>query len=210
MESLGEGIFPVSLLNNPQIDVLTVNNQQLDTVAIDAIQVWGGIGKNSEYINLLLINRDDENSHTVDIDIPAIWQADSTIFKSLFGTMINDTVMNSNDNSPFTGSTYSALLPEFSVNTVSIHITNSLGLDEQENGFSKASIYPNPSSDFIYLPSKQMPFSLGIYNNLGQKIIDKTSVDINKVDISQLKNGIYFVRTIYSMHNQATYKLIKQ
>jgi len=210
MESLGEGIFPVSLLNNPQIDVLTVNNQQLDTVAIDAIQVWGGIGKNSEYINLLLINRDDENSHTVDIDIPAIWQADSTIFKSLFGTMINDTVMNSYDNSPFTGSTYSALLPEFSVNTVSIHITNSLGLDEQDNGFSKASIYPNPSSDFIYLPSKQMPFSLGIYNNLGQKIIDKTSVDMNKVDISQLKNGIYFVRTIYSMHNQATYKLIKQ
>jgi len=210
MESIGEGIFPVSLLNNPQIVVLTVNNQQLDTVTIDAIQKWGGVGKNSEYINLLLINRDDENSHTIDIDIPAIWQADSIIFESLYGTMMDEAVFSSYDDSPFTGSTYSALLPAFSMNTVRIHLTSSLGLDEQDNGFTEASIYPNPSSDFIYFPSKQMPISIGIYNNLGQKIIDKTSVEINKVDVSQLKKGIYFVRAIYSEKNSATYKLVKQ
>jgi hypothetical protein len=55
-----------------------------------------------------------------------------------------------------------------------------------------------------------MPISIGIYNNLGQKIIDKTSVEINKVDVSQLKKGIYFVRAIYSEKNSATYKLVKQ
>ncbi len=211
MESLGEGVFPVSLLNNPQISVLTNDGQGGSTlISVDAISTWGGVGKNSEYINLLLINRDDENSHTVDIDIPAIWQADSIIFKSLYGTMINDTVFDSYDDSPFTGSTYSALLPKFSVNTVRIHLSSSLGLDEQDNGFTEASIYPNPSSDFIYFPSKQTPISISIYNNLGQKIIDKTFVDINKVDVSQLKKGIYFVQAIYSEKNHAAYKLVKQ
>ena len=55
-----------------------------------------------------------------------------------------------------------------------------------------------------------MPVSIEIYNSLGQKIIEKISVDINKVDVSQLKKGIYFVRTIYSEKNHATYKLVKQ
>ncbi|MBT6747136.1 MAG: T9SS type A sorting domain-containing protein [Flavobacteriales bacterium] len=211
MESLAEGMFPVSLLNNPQIDVLTNDGQGGSTlVSIDAISTWGGVGKKSEYINLLLINRDDENSHTIDIDIPAIWQADSIIFESLYGTMIDETVFSSYDNSLYTGITYSALLPAFSVNTVRIHLTTSLGLDEQDNGFTEAAIYPIPSSDFIYFPSKQMPISIGIYNNLGQKIIDQSAVDINKVDVSQLKKGIYFVRAIYSEKNSATYKLVKQ
>ena len=124
--------------------------------------------------------------------------------------MIDETVFSSYDNSLYTGITYSALLPAFSVNTVRIHLTTSLGLDEQDNGFTEVSIYPNPSSDFIYFPSKQMPISIGIYNNLGQKIIDQSAVDINKVDVSQLKKGIYFVRAIYSEKNSATYKLVKQ
>jgi hypothetical protein len=211
MESLAEGMFPVSPLNNPQIDVLTNDGQGGSTlISIDAISTWGGAGKNSEYINLLLINRDDENSHIVDIDIPAIWQADSVIFESLYGTMIDETILTNYSNSAFTGATYSAILPAYSANTVRVHLTNTLGLDKQDNRSTGGYIYPNPSSDFIYFPSKQMPISIGIYNNLGQKIIDKTSVEINKVDVSQLKKGIYFVRAIYSEKNSATYKLVKQ
>ena len=173
-------------------------------------QTWGGVGKNNEYINLLLINRDDENSHTTDIDIPAIWQADSIIFESLYGTMIDDTVFHSYDDNPFTGSTYSALLPAFSMNTVRIHLTKPLELSGQNILLDGGYIYPNPSSDFIYFPSKQMPISIGVYNNLGQNIIDQISVGINKVDVSQLKKGIYFLQAIYSDKNYATYNLIKQ
>ncbi len=77
------------------------------------------------------------------------------------------------DNSPFTGSTYSAALPAFSVNTVRIHLTNPLGLDEYNDKFTDAYIYPNPSSDFIYFTSKQMPISVEIFNNLGQKVTIK-------------------------------------
>ena len=211
MEAIGEGMFPVTLSNNPQIDVMTTDGQgEPISVTVDAIPAWGGVGANSEYLNVLLINRDDENSHVVDIDIPAIWQADGVIFESLYGTMVNEIVYTSYDDSPFTGSTYSAVLPAFSVNTVRIHLTNPLGLDEYSDNFKDAFMYPNPSSDFVYFTSEKMPISVEIFNNLGQKVNYQTSIDFKKIEINNLKKGIYFIRAIYSDKKDATYKLIKQ
>ena len=211
MEALGEGMFPVTLSNNPQINVLTNDGQGGATsVTVDAIPAWGGVGANNEYVNVLLINRDDENSHVVDIDIPAIWQADSVIFESLYGEIVNEIVYTSYDDSPFTGSTYSAVLPAFSVNTVRIHITNSLGLDGYSDNLKDAFIYPNPSSDFVYFTSKQMPISVEIFNNLGQKVNYQTSIYLNKMEINNLEVGMYFIRVIYADKKYATYKLIKK
>jgi len=93
MEAVGQGMFPVTISNNPQIDLI-IDNQ---TISVDAVSIWGGIGANEEYINLLLINRDDENAHSIDIQIPTTWQADSIIFQSLFGTMVNDTILTSTE-----------------------------------------------------------------------------------------------------------------
>jgi alpha-L-arabinofuranosidase len=210
MDVLSQGMFSVFPSNNPQIDVLTINNQQLDTVTIDAIQIWGGTGVNQDYINLLLINRDDENAHSVDIQIPATWQADSVIFQSLYGTMTNDTVFSSYTEENILSNTHSVQIPAFSVNTIKIHVTNSLGLDEQDNGFTEASIYPNPSSDFVCLKSKKMPLSVIIFNNIGQKVASQTIINSKKIDIKQLKKGIYFIQVIYPDKMYATYKLIKK
>ena len=210
MDVLSQGMFSVFPSNNPQIDVLTINNQQLDTVTIDAIQIWGGTGVNQDYINLLLINRDDENAHSVDIQIPATWQADSVIFQSLYGTMTNDTVFSSYTEENILSNTHSVQIPAFSVNTIKIHVTNSLGLDEQDNGFTEASIYPNPSSDFVCLKSKKMPLSVTIFNNIGQKVASQTIINSKKIDIKQLKKGIYFIQVIYPDKMYATYKLIKK
>ena len=210
MDVLSQGMFSVFPSNNPQIDVLTINNQQLDTVTIDAIQIWGGTGVNQDYINLLLINRDDENAHSVDIQIPATWQADSVIFQSLYGTMTNDSVFSSYTEENILSNTHSVQIPAFSVNTIKIHVTNSLGLDEQDNGFTEASIYPNPSSDFVCLKSKKMPLSVIIFNSIGQKVASQTIINSKKIDIKQLKKGIYFIQVIYPDKMYATYKLIKK
>lgn len=179
-------------------------------MTVEAISAWGGVGANSEYICLLLINRDDENSHIVDIDIPAGWQVDSVIFESLYGTMINETVFTDYVDSPFTGSTYSAVLPVFSVNTVRIRLTNPLGLNEYNNKLSDAYIYPNPSSDFIYFTSKKVPVSVKIFNSLGQKVNSQISIEFDRIEINKLKKGIYFIQAIYSDRKYATYKFIKQ
>lgn len=56
---------------------------------------------------------------------------------------------------------------------------------------SNISLYPNPTNQFIYL--KNLPVSdckLFIYNNLGDKIWEGFANE-NKIDVSQLSNGIY-------------------
>lgn len=121
--------------------------------------------------------------------------------------MVNEIVYTSYDDSPFTGSTYSAVLPAFSVNTVRIYITNALGLDEYSDNSKDAFIYPNPSSGFVYFTSEERQISVEILNNLGQKTKYQISIDFNKIE---LKKGIYFIRAIYSNKKATTYKFIKQ
>jgi alpha-L-arabinofuranosidase len=210
MDVLSQGMFSVFPSNNPQIDVLTINNQQLDTVTIDAIQIWGGTGVNQDYINLLLINRDDENAHSVDIQIPATWQADSVIFQSLYGTMTNDTVFSSYTEENILSNTHSVQIPAFSVNTIKIHVTNPLNISSNNFNLLGGFIYPNPSSDFVCLKSKKMPLSVTIFNNIGQKVASQTIINSKKIDIKQLKKGIYFIQVIYPDKMYATYKLIKK
>lgn len=210
MDVLSQGMFSVFPSNNPQIDVLTINNQQLDTVTIDAIQIWGGTGVNQDYINLLLINRDDENAHSVDIQIPATWQADSVIFQSLYGTMTNDTVFSSYTEENILSNTHSVQIPAFSVNTIKIHVTNPLNISSNNFNLLGGFIYPNPSSDFVCLKSKKMPLSVIIFNNIGQKVASQTIINSKKIDIKQLKKGIYFIQVIYPDKMYATYKLIKK
>jgi len=210
MDVLSQGMFSVFPSNNPQIDVLTINNQQLDTVTIDAIQIWGGTGVNQDYINLLLINRDDENAHSVDIQIPATWQADSVIFQSLYGTMTNDTVFSSYTEENILSNTHSIQIPAFSVNTIKIHVTNPLNISSNNFNLLGGFIYPNPSSDFVYLKSEKMPLSVTIFNNIGQKVASQTIINSKKIDIKPLKKGIYFIQVIYPDKMYATYKLIKK
>jgi len=210
MDVLSQGMFSVFPSNNPQIDVLTINNQQLDTVTIDAIQIWGGTGVNQDYINLLLINRDDENAHSVDIQIPATWQADSVIFQSLYGTMTNDSVFSSYTEENILSNTHSVQIPAFSVNTIKIHVTNPLNISSNNFNLLGGFIYPNPSSDFVCLKSKKMPLSVTIFNNIGQKVASQTIINSKKIDIKQLKKGIYFIQVIYPDKMYATYKLIKK
>jgi hypothetical protein len=211
MEALGEGMFPVTLVNNPQIEVIANDGQGSPTsVIIDAIPAWGGVGATSDAVNLLLINRDDENAHMVAIDIPSLWQADHVVFESLYGTMIDETVMTTYDDSPFTGSTYSVLLPSFSVNKIQIHLGNPLGLNALDGRYTETYIYPNPSSDFISFSSKQQPLSISIFNSLGQKVAHQPTIVTNKIAINELEKGIYFIRFIYSNSKESTSKFVKQ
>lgn len=211
MEALGEGMFPVTVSGNPQLDVLTGDGQGgAQAVTIDAIPAWGGVGVDEEYVSLLLINRDDENSHTVDINIPSSWQADSIIFESLYGTMVNEIVFSNYDNSPFTGITYSAVLPAFSVNSIRVHITSSLSVSDNKFNLSDGFVFPNPSNSFIQLSSEMALNSIEVFNSFGQNVTKKTSIVSNRIDIHELNKGIYFVRALYVDNKRQTYKFVRE
>ena len=67
-------------------------------------------------------------------------------------------------------------------------------------------IYPNPGSDIINLKGNKGTLFAIIYNMLGKKITELSVLD--KIDVSHLKNGIYFI-TLSDSKNSLTYKFIK-
>ncbi|MGL2962864.1 M1 family aminopeptidase [Flavobacterium sp. RSB2_4_14] len=53
-------------------------------------------------------------------------------------------------------------------------------------------VYPNPSSDMVHIqmPSNVMLEKVIVYNNLGQKVMETTSLDFN---VTVLSNGVHFM-----------------
>ena len=56
------------------------------------------------------------------------------------------------------------------------------------------SIYPNPSSDFIYINRKDSDnYTISLFNILGELIIDK-KINLQQLNLSNLPNGQYFLK----------------
>ena len=54
------------------------------------------------------------------------------------------------------------------------------------------SIYPNPSSDIVYIEGNYTQLKVVIYNVLGKEILNKSIT--NSIDISHLDNGVYILQ----------------
>lgn len=71
-------------------------------------------------------------------------------------------------------------------------------------------IYPNPASNYILIESKKAPVSgIEIFNVLGKSVSSHIELVDNKVDISGLSNGMYFLK-INSDGQSITKKIIKE
>ena len=80
-----------------------------------------------------------------------------------------------------------------------------LGIDEME--ISKFSIYPNPATNFITIDSEIPVGKYQIFNGSGQKLMEGS--ERNKINISELSAGIYFIKFQIENKNYVS-KLIKR
>jgi len=55
-------------------------------------------------------------------------------------------------------------------------------------------LYPNPATSYFQVENSQKVASVEVFNLLGVRVLEST--DINNVDISTLKSGLYFVRLL--------------
>ena len=55
-------------------------------------------------------------------------------------------------------------------------------------------LYPNPVSDFIYFKGIANPVKVKVYTILGKEVVVK-QIDTNTIDVSELKEGTYFIKT---------------
>ena len=94
----------------------------------------------------------------------------------------------------------------------SVGFTITEELNTSDFALKEIDIYPNPTSDKIYITSKQsLDAEYNIYNNLGQEV-NKGSVYINgqvEINTGSLSMGIYFIKITSGEHSK-TFKLIKQ
>jgi hypothetical protein len=68
-------------------------------------------------------------------------------------------------------------------------------------------IFPNPSSGILNIKTLSNDYNFRIYNSLGQ--VMNTTLVKNRIDISNLSNGIYFIK-LETETGSATKKFIKQ
>lgn len=103
------------------------------------------------------------------------------------------------------------LLPDIRYDVSQYPCYMSAGVSDSIDFTSSLKIYPNPTSEYIYIENtggseiKQ----ISIYNCLGNKI--KTIYNIkNKINITEFHSGFYYLRVFDSLNRTASIKLIKK
>jgi hypothetical protein len=78
-----------------------------------------------------------------------------------------------------------------------------------EVGKTQVSVFPNPVSNELNISSILNVEKIFIYNAAGQVIKTITEVKSNKLDVTNLSKGIYFVNTVLKNGESKTFKVIK-
>jgi hypothetical protein len=87
---------------------------------------------------------------------------------------------------------------------------NGVPLSNEDVEKSKTSIYPNPSSNWIHINSEQEFSSFSIYNVSGQQVLSHNLNTDQRLDISSLSKGMYFLKLENDGQVLETLKLIKE
>jgi hypothetical protein len=199
--------------NKIDINVIASNEKTIKTYTIYAIRAHASNNADLKNINIepgLLVPSFDANitNYTVNFtsEIPhgiivTSEAADANANVSGNGYYPIDT----NDNKPIdivvtaedgtTVKTYT-----ITVNTEMINNINAVRIES-------TIIYPNPTKHAFFIKSDYTPQSIEIYNQAGICVKKETTVDDNKIDVSDLSSGLYFI-CIYIENRSVIQKLI--
>ena len=201
MESIGEKIFPLEVINMPQIQISVNGN----LISIDAIEKWGGVSADGGSVNLLLINRDDQQDYDIDLLIPSSYMANSIEVDKLYGTMIDENISTSHQEDVLSSNTYQVNLPSFSVTSVKISIQGTLNIDKNDEFVNRFNVFPNPANSLVYIQSNEEKYSLSIFDVSGRLIMNSREKLSTSIDVSGFLEGIYF----FHIQTNAGYKTYK-
>ncbi|MFK5981971.1 MAG: spondin domain-containing protein [Flavobacteriaceae bacterium] len=99
------------------------------------------------------------------------------------------------------------------IGTLTITLENVI-LGNNDNQLPESiAIYPNPTSNFITISTKENSFSaIEIYNILGKEVLKVNTSNINQIEInlSDLSSGIYLIKIIDSKGTSTLKKLVKR
>ena len=97
-------------------------------------------------------------------------------------------------------------LAEIPANKISkIAVGAAAGIDDLNQ--LDISIYPNPTSDTVYIDSSSSQLKVVVFDILGKQVLNKPNT--NSVDVSSLSKGAYFIKVSDGI-NTSTKKFIKE
>ncbi len=139
----------------------------------------------------------NNDNKTINIQVP--FGTDLSNCGSLFVTetnsdiYINDIEQISGENTNnFSQETYYTIFAENSdiFNQWTVIVEEFSEIDDNKNDIK---IYPNPTSNFIYIDNYNINDKIEIFDNKGVLVLSKKVID-NKLNINNLENGIYFIK----------------
>lgn len=91
-------------------------------------------------------------------------------------------------------------------------VTGQAPLSVSENEISNSvKLYPNPARDFITIESKSVKLSsVDMYNVLGAKVLSTELSNNNRVNVSNLGKGVYFMKLYAEEGGSATKRVVIQ
>ena len=92
------------------------------------------------------------------------------------------------------------------IDNVSIFDKSTLSTNQFENNSNTITAYPNPSTDYIEVSGFNVKENYTIYNILGESVLSGSVQEKEKIDIRNLNNGIYILKT----QNSKALKIIKE
>ena len=96
--------------------------------------------------------------------------------------------------------------PGFNINWIDFNfVGDPMSLESYDNLFFK--VFPNPTSDFIYIQTELEEYNLQIIDFSGKTILKQKNK--SKIDVRRLATGTYFIK-IYSESKLATSIFIKK
>ena len=88
--------------------------------------------------------------------------------------------------------------------TVTVDCSGLVDINESQS--NNLHIYPNPTTGDLFISSNIKINNISVYNIIGKEVISDAKTNNNILDISQLSNGVYFIKM--SMNNATVTKKI--
>lgn len=85
-------------------------------------------------------------------------------------------------------------------------VTSTASVDSENLSFFTLS--PNPTTDFIQVKTTSTIEGIQVMNSLGQRVMTSAQLENNRLDVSELKSGMYFMKATSEIGSQ-TVKFIK-
>jgi len=141
----------------------------------------------SDYSSFALLYSSDHGATWTQVDADDLWNVESA---SIYAD--------------FTGNTAKVYIATFDLGIVTYDLTfANLGMGNTVK--SDITVYPNPTSDYVYIGSDIL--SATLYDFSGRKVADST---VPKINISHLNNGVYLLKIITADRKEVTRKIIKK